>query len=73
MSKYTLEAATSIPEQDAHAATDVPPGKIEQGNNTTGPGEKPLDGEIVATDRRKSSVVEKRETFIETLSIENLL
>lgn len=66
MSKYTLEAATSIPEQDAHAAADVPPGKIEQGNNTTGPGEKPLDGEIVATDRRKSSVVEKRETFIET-------
>ena len=41
MSKYTLEAATSISEQDAHAAADVPAGKIEQGNNTTGPGEKP--------------------------------
>ena len=66
MSKYKLEAATSISEQDAHAAADVPAGKIEEGNNTTGPGEKPLGGEIVGTDRRRSSVVEKRETFIET-------
>ena len=36
MSKYKLEAATSISEQDAHAAADVPAGKIEEGN-TTGP------------------------------------
>ena len=63
MSKYTLKAVTTTSEQDVHDTVDAPAAKIEQGNNTTGPGDKPLEGE---TNRRTSSVVEKRETFIET-------